>query len=72
MKLDNKVMRCEACVGEGTRTVSERNLAKILGVTLFQSRKVWKRRFNLLVSKYSERDEMINAAIGIGLRDHKA
>ena len=72
MKLDNKVMRCEACVGEGTRTVSERNLAKILGVTLFQSRKVWKRRFNLLVSKYSERDEMINAAIGIGLRDHKS
>ena len=72
MKLDNKVVRCEACQGQGTRTVSERNLAKILGITLFQARKVWKKRFTLLVSKHLERDEMINAAIGRGLRDHKS
>ena len=72
MKLDNKVIRCEACAGVGTRTVTERNLAKMLGITLFQARKVWKKRFNLLASKYLERDEMLSAAIGIGLRDNKS
>tara|TARA_R110001599_G_scaffold327155_1_gene539906 strand:+ start:284 stop:817 length:534 start_codon:yes stop_codon:yes gene_type:complete len=68
IKLMSKVEICGACNGLGNRTVSERNLAKILGVTLFQSRKVWKKRFALLQSKHSERDETINHIIFNRLR----
>ena len=57
------------CKGAGQRSVSERNLAKILNTTRFRARKVWEKRLNLLISKYAERDEWINVAILSGLRD---
>ena len=70
IKLDSRVVQCESCKGAGQRTISERNLAKILSVTLFQARKVWKKRLNVLISKYLERDELISGTIGKGLKDH--
>ena len=70
MKLGPRIERCESCQGSGQKSISERKLAKILSVTLFQSRKVWKNRLNVLISKYLERDELISGTIGKGLRDH--
>ena len=70
IKLDSRVVQCESCKGAGQRTISERNLAKILSVTLFQARKVWKKRLNVLISKYLERDELISGTIGKGIKDH--
>ena len=70
IKLDSRVVVCESCKGAGQRPVSERNLAKMLSVTRFQARKVWERRFNLLLSKYLERDEWIRVSILSGLKDH--
>ena len=70
IKLDSRVVQCESCKGAGQRTISERNLAKILSVTLFQARKVWKKRLNVLISKYLERDELISGTIGKGLKYH--
>jgi hypothetical protein len=69
IKLGAKIEVCESCKGLGSRAISERNLAKMLGVTLFQARKVWKKRFDLLLSKYMERDAYISAAIFHGLKD---
>jgi hypothetical protein len=68
LKLMSKIEICSGCNGLGYKTVSERNLAKILGVTLFQSRKVWKKRFALLQSKHLERDETVNHIIFNRLR----
>ena len=70
IKLDSRVVQCESFKGAGQRTISERNLAKILSVTLFQARKVWKKRLNVLISKYLERDELISGTIGKGLKYH--
>tara|TARA_R110000822_G_scaffold117213_3_gene249313 strand:+ start:87 stop:611 length:525 start_codon:yes stop_codon:yes gene_type:complete len=68
INLLHRVEVCESCQGVGSRAISERNLAKILGVTLFQSRKVWKKRLTFLLSKYLERDDHIASVIFIGLR----
>ena len=70
IKLDSRVVVCESCKGAGQRPISERNLAKMLSVTLFQARKVWKKRLNLLLSRYLERDEWIRIYILSGLKDH--
>ena len=69
LKLGPRIEVCESCKGAGQRSVTERNLAKILNTTRFRARKVWKKRLNLLISKYAERDEWINVAILSGLRD---
>ena len=68
IKLLASIVVCESCKGLGSKTVTERHLAKILGVTLFQARKVWKKRLSILQSKYLERDDKINSVIFTGLR----
>jgi len=69
LKLESRIETCEVCKGLGQKTISERNLAKILNTTLFQARKIWKKRLSLLISKYLERDEWINMTILTGLKD---
>lgn len=68
INLLHRVEVCEGCQGVGSRIISERNLAKMLGVTKYQARKIWKERFSLLLSKYLERDDKIASVIFTGLR----
>jgi len=67
LKLMAKIEVCEGCQGAGSRAMGERTLAKMLGVTRFQARKVWAERLKTLLSGYLERDDRISFVIYMGL-----
>jgi hypothetical protein len=68
VSLKFSVVSCESCNGLGDRKISDRNLANILGSTVYRSNKAWKPRLNELLSNYAQRDSAIDTVIHKGLR----
>ena len=69
VKSDSELIQCPACGGEGEKKLSIRKLEKILGVSNWQSRKVWQPRLTILLSEYAVMDSDISQAIHLGLKD---
>jgi hypothetical protein len=49
--------------------MSVRKLSRVLGVGRWRAQKVWMARFKLLVSDYQMKDDAVQVAIKMGLRD---
>lgn len=64
----NTLIICPSCNGIGEKEISIRKLAKLLSVSQWRSRKVWKNRLSKLLVEYSVLESDIAEIIKIGLR----
>jgi hypothetical protein len=69
VKVSSKVVVCGRCGGSGNEDMSVRKLSRVLGVGRWRAQKVWMARFKLLVSDYQMKDDAVQVAIKMGLRD---
>jgi len=64
----NTMIVCPSCIGVGEKDISIRKLAKLLSVSQWRSRKIWKPRLAKLLMQYSVLESDINEILKIGLR----